>query len=80
MSERNKYPIEEDGFHVRRITSTAEDTNRGVLTEEAKRAVEALNKLSAVEEVHTPDPAKWNESLGGTFVDISKVEFVNKPK
>lgn len=27
-----------------------------------------------------PDKERWNKSIGGTFVDISKIEFVNKPK
>lgn len=30
--------------------------------------------------VHKPDEERWNKSLGGTWVDITKVEFVNKPK
>lgn len=29
---------------------------------------------------HKPDKEKWNTSPRGTWVDISKVEFVNKPK
>lgn len=27
-----------------------------------------------------PGKERWNKSIGGTFVDITKVEFVNKPK
>ena len=80
MNQNSKYPIEDNAFDVRRITGTAEDTSRGELTEEAKRAVEALNKISSAEEEQAPDPVKWNESLGGAFVDINEVEFVNRPK
>lgn len=29
---------------------------------------------------HKPDKEKWNTSPRGAWVDISKVEFVNKPK
>lgn len=30
--------------------------------------------------IHKPDEERWNKSIGGTWVDISKVEFINKPK
>lgn len=30
--------------------------------------------------VHKPDEERWNKSLGGEWVDITKVKFVNKPK
>ena len=29
---------------------------------------------------HKPDKEKWNKSHKGTWVDPSKIEFVNKPK
>lgn len=40
----------------------------------------AHKEPKAKKTAHKPDKEKWNKSLGGTWVDISKIEFVNKPK
>ena len=37
-------------------------------------------KPVAKKTAHKPDKKKWNESLGGKFVDVNQIEFVNKPK
>ena len=46
-----------------------------------KKVTKTVAKKSpAKKTAHKPDKKKWNESLGGSFVDINKIEFVNKPK
>lgn len=38
------------------------------------------NKPKVKRTAQKHDKERWNKSIGGTFVDITKVEFVNKPK
>lgn len=45
-----------------------------------KKANKPVAKKPAVKKAaHKPDKKKWNDSYPCTPVDISKVEFVNKP-
>lgn len=46
-----------------------------------KEAIKAVAKASKdKKKAHKPDKERWNKSIGGTWVDINKIEFVNKPK
>ena len=40
----------------------------------------ARKELKGKKTAHKPDKEKWNTSPRGAWVDISKIEFVNKPK
>ena len=46
---------------------------------EKKANKPVAKKPAAKKAVQKPDKKKWNESLGGNWVDPSKIEFVNKP-
>lgn len=51
------------------------------MTEIKKETNKVARKEPKVKKtVHKPDEERWNKSLGGAWVDITKVEFVNKPK
>ena len=51
------------------MSEIKKDTNKVACTEpKAKKAT------------HKPDTEKWKTSPRCTWVDISKIEFVNKPK
>lgn len=45
-----------------------------------KESKDATKAPKGKKTVHKPDEERWNKSLGGTWVDISKVEFISKSK
>lgn len=47
---------------------------------ETKKNVAAKKPATKKPTAKKPDKKKWNESLGGKFVDVNQIEFVNKPK
>lgn len=47
---------------------------------ETKKSVAAKKPATKKPTAKKPDKKKWNESLGGKFVDVNQIEFVNKPK
>lgn len=47
---------------------------------ETKKNVAAKKPATKKPTAKKPDKKKWNESLGGKFVDVNQIEFVNNPK